>query len=642
MGIIMKRPVTKIAAAAVIVVAAALVILHESPAEKANTTYAQMCGNMQKMQWVHIITKDIVEGKDVEMEKWYSDGENVIALKKPGGELEFSDYKKGKSYIYDPNTQVISLSFIEENDYAKNALPLQDGIDSMLSMLTKLKADIDRHSGEFQGQKVEIYEIQYQVEKITVNGKINVNPKSRLPLFCEYKTTDADGNQATNRMQFKFPQSGPKDIYNMGAPASAKAPAEDLLEVLDTYLSNRKNSPQRYIAIITEDQWYMKTWTLDIIYKDGKIKRKETRTTDEFKQQWEKYSGQKDVPFESLLELARKGGKEYNSIELYVDGKFYRAYRSKNLPWKISEQSSSGPDRLARDDLTGLGWPVFSDMQNEGTIIENDHSRINNLICIQQLRQGEKMPEGRQEKVHMPSRYLYYFNPERDYICERIEYYSVRNAPWQKDKSWLDEVESYELQPDTRNITEVMEYRQTEGGRWYPYKIEFKVSSYDSDIGALRPYSINSVKTIYLNTEPEFPQGIFDPNQVTHLDKNTEATIEQNYDDAFKEAIEIIDSRQDWPQPRELVEKYWQARANKDYDAMAIFWPGSAAWNRKNLEDEEPVEYVFGEEQKTDKDKLNIPYATKSSYEKNGTYNLTMRLTNEKSAQGRYYIVSGN
>jgi hypothetical protein len=315
-------------------------------------------------------------------------------------------------------------------------------------------------------------------------------------------------------MQFIFPRIGPKDIYGIGAPASAKTPAEDVLEVMDTYLSHRKNSPQRYIAIVTEDQWYMKIWTLDIIFHDGKTQRKETRTTDEFKKQWEKYSEQKDVSFESMLELALKGGNEYNSIDLYVGGKFYRVYRSKNQSWRISEQNSSGPGLLSRNDLAGLGWPVFGDMQNEGTIIENDHSRVNNLICIRQLRQGEKMPEGRQEKVHMPSRYLYYFNPERDYICERIEYYSAKNAPWQKDKSWLDEVESYKLQPDTRNITEVKEYRQTGDGRWYPYKIEFKVSSYDSDIGALRPYSLNSVKTVYLNTEPEFPEGIFDPNNL--------------------------------------------------------------------------------------------------------------------------------
>ena len=427
--------------------------------------------------------------------------------------MEYSDYKKGKSYIYDPNTQAISLSFIEQSDYAKNAIPLQDGIDSMLSMLTKFKADIEHHSGEFQGKKVEIYEVQYQVEKVTINGRINVDPKSRLPISCDYTTTDADGNQVTALMQFEFPQSGPKDIYDIGAPASAKAPAEDLQEVLETYLTHRKNSPQRYIAIVTEDQWYSKIWTLNIIYKDGKTQRKETRTTGEFKEQWEKYSGQKEVPFESMLELAQKGGNEYHSIDLYIDGKFYRAYRSKNLPWKISEQSSSVPNRFARDDLAGLGWPIFIDMQNEGTIIENDHSRINNLICIQQLRQGEKMPQGRREEVHMPSRYLYYFNPERDYICERIEYYSVKNAPWQKNKSWLDEVKSYE-QPDTRNITEVTEYRRTEGGRWYPYKIEFKVSSYDSDIGALRPYSLNNVKTVYLNTELEFPEGIFDPNNL--------------------------------------------------------------------------------------------------------------------------------
>ena len=100
---------------------------------------------------------------------------------------------------------------------------------------------------------------------------------------------------------------------------------------------------------------------------------------------------------------------------------------------------------------------------------------------------------------------------------------------------------------------------------------------------------------------------------------------------------------ENWPEPRDLVVEYWKDRNAKNYDEMAIFWPGSAIWNRQSLEKEEPVEYVFGKVQATEiEGNIIVPYAAKNYFEKNGKYNLKMRLSNEKSAKERYYIVSGN
>ena len=115
------------------------------------------------------------------------------------------------------------------------------------------------------------------------------------------------------------------------------------------------------------------------------------------------------------------------------------------------------------------------------------------------------------------------------------------------------------------------------------------------------------------------------------------------FDKAFEEAINIVDKRKNWPEPRNLAVAYWKARTVKNYDEMAIFWPGSETWNRKALENEEAVEYVFGEVQATEiEGHVVVPYASKSYYEKYSKYNLKMRLENNKSTKGRYYIVSGN
>lgn len=163
---IMKNPITKIAAAAVVLIVV-IFVLHNGKVHIASTTYAQMRADIQKMPWVHVIVRGTHERKDVEMKQWFSDESQIIAMKKPDGELEFSDYKKGIKYVYDPNAQSISLSFINKGDYSKNAISLQNGIDSMLSMLNQQEATINHHSGQFEGEEVEIYEIQYQVRKMS-------------------------------------------------------------------------------------------------------------------------------------------------------------------------------------------------------------------------------------------------------------------------------------------------------------------------------------------------------------------------------------------------------------------------------------------------------------------------------------------
>ena len=139
------------------------------------------------------------------------------------------------------------------------------------------------------------------------------------------------------------------------------------------------------------------------------------------------------------------------------------------------------------------------------------------------------------------------------------------------------------------------------------------------------------------------PNSIYDlgvPSSVKIVGSEKEKT---EFEKAFDKAMAEIDNRKNWPEPRDLVVAYWEARAAKNYDEMAILWPGSAVWNRQVLAKEEPEEYVFGEVQPAEIEGcIVVPYATKSYYRNNRKYSLKMWLDNKKSAKGRYYITSGN
>jgi hypothetical protein len=129
---------------------------------------------------------------------------------------------------------------------------------------------------------------------------------------------------------------------------------------------------------------------------------------------------------------------------------------------------------------------------------------------------------------------------------------------------------------------------------------------------------------------------------ITTNDRDTNTQDAVSFDQAKDRAIEIVKQRDVWPQtPVAVCKAFWIARANKDYTEMEVLWPGSASFNWPELCKSDPdVEYLFGE---ASADGTRVPYAAKSHFDKNNTYNLTMHLTMLDTNKGpRYYIMSGN
>jgi len=112
--------------------------------------------------------------------------------------------------------------------------------------------------------------------------------------------------------------------------------------------------------------------------------------------------------------------------------------------------------------------------------------------------------------------------------------------------------------------------------------------------------------------------------------------------EARAEALEIIATRSEWPDsPQAVARAFWEVRAAQNYKEMEILWPGSGSWNWAEIcKSDSPVKYVFGEPRK---DNTEVPYASQEYFDKNGSYNLTMRLSSIETPKGRrYYVVSGN
>jgi hypothetical protein len=211
---IMKNPIIKFAAAAVIIISI-LLIFNNSSVDITSNVYAEITENMQEMPWVHIrmiIEYPTINERIAEVEVWYSNNEQVIGMK-DSARAKISYYQNEKKYDYDPDTNSITVSSINEADYSNNVMNLPKQFDSWFKQYSQEGAEINHYLGEFEGEEVKIYETK--VER--GSGKIYVNPLSRLPIYAEFTDTH-QGNQGNVQFHFEFPESGPRDIYDLGVP----------------------------------------------------------------------------------------------------------------------------------------------------------------------------------------------------------------------------------------------------------------------------------------------------------------------------------------------------------------------------------------------------------------------------------------
>ena len=212
--IIMKSNITKFAAAAVIIITV-LFVLNNSSVDITSNVYAEITENMQEMPWVHIrmiIEYPAIDERIAEVDFWYSNNEQIIGMK-DSIRVNFSYSQNDKKYDYNPDANSITVSSISEADFSNSLTNLKEGFDSWIKQYGQQGTEINHYLGEFEGEKVEIYETQEE----RGGGKIYVSPVSRLPIYAEFTDT-YQGNQGNVQFYFEFPESGPRNIYDLGVP----------------------------------------------------------------------------------------------------------------------------------------------------------------------------------------------------------------------------------------------------------------------------------------------------------------------------------------------------------------------------------------------------------------------------------------
>ena len=509
-----KSPLMKLAAAAVIIVAVTIIVTwFGSSIDGSSVALGQVMENMKKMPWAHTFFQDQREDHKEEYQYWYSFTLKVEASKELNGKLTFYDYSRQVAYAYDPCTEQITIYSLRERKFAGGAGSPWELMEKTIEQLSENKGvQVTRKNDEYDGSDVEIYKVRVprgnKGSKGVEEWLFMVDSETHLIMTLKLRGYKPDGNVIeVGEMIFDYPDDGPADIYELGAPRSAaviddrtKPEAE---EIFNTYRAYRRNAPSRYIAV-SMNYHHIERIGADVIdevtrvYNDGRLQRYEKyQPVDwlEYLDNWPKYSAQMGNTFDSQLKWWTQG--EHSGcvlITLYDNEYHYRL----SCDLKTKKWSSKPPvhDPERNYLLYGLGswgWPLYRlslGIPGEPpiTVIEDEYSKRKKLICLQRLWQGQVY----KGSATLPCKSLWYLNPQRDYICQVFVEHYVRNAPWQRDKSWLEGLDPNRIPEEkTQWDREVTEFGQTDTGQWYPKRI-----------GILR---------IFLNTDPEFPEGIFDP-----------------------------------------------------------------------------------------------------------------------------------
>ena len=537
--IIMKTNITNIAAAAVIFIAVMLILQNgsvniETPAFGLD----DIATAIQNAEWIHCTmtleelsgnTDDSPMGIGEGWESWQSVQPSLSIEKHSNGTIYFTEEDIAKTSIYDPESNIINVKYKQLSDSQETYASISDMFTAQFTDIKNRFDKVKYEEGVFEGQPVTIISIDYTSEGgLHSIISIVVDPETYLPKkTCIQQAFLKKNLTAKMTGIYDYPKSGPVDIYELGAPQDAKVVVIDsidmrdnpeLIEALTPYNKARENLVSDYI-LITTYQYGSSVHTITVTYNQGRRQRSEYHPVWGSVNSEDDKIGYKEAlgdSFDSMLKWSQdyENSKGKNlSIHIYDGEYYYRAEKDPLDEWTINEKQQ-WPDHnpIGLNDLSDWGWPNILP-KNNVTKIENDYSRENNLIAFERILEPDIRRDGKlacaaQKDIH-------YLDPSRDYMCVRKEQFHrmIRGGIEIKDV----EFDLNEIPDELSSVRFVSEFGQTDNGQWYPKKIEKHSKRWDAD-GKEKPLSLSLIHTLYLKTNPEFPEGIFDPNNLPKED----------------------------------------------------------------------------------------------------------------------------
>ncbi len=659
------------AAAAVLIGIIGLVVFFNPGNGTRNILLADVVRAMQQEQWMHTICRVLESDlkKKSKYQRW--DGLEIWQSRHPYRQINIwpdgnifymenlnDEQNSRKVQKYNPNNNVLNTT-LEMPPYPGLFTPppnFSELIYQDIAWYEESGAAIE-YSQEIEDDR--------EVTIITIDGvkpsedfsvwfkaTLIVDPVSNL-ILKKYDShpLSSEGPWVTQESVIDYPSTGPVDIFQAGVTEDAwvlktldTRPDPEAQQALQFYYEAQKNLPAKHIAlVINSDGPRNHINFMYASFVDGKNVREESRLVGNIPSATFPESGE----FNDMLDWVRTRRLLGVNISINTGEFAQRAYFS-TQPFRDKLWEVYPTDRVSEYykpwyALKNSGW---SDLPTSSfgyfRVTQNDYSLQNNLICLEEYDQPFWEKNGILNVA--ARRELFYLDPAHDYMCirqERFQYQIPPNMRTPEKVAQLD-FNPEDTPSEPTDGSKVVEFAQTDSGQWYPKRTESWTTNFMGGGRDWRLYKSTSVRQIYLQTNPEFLDGIFDIDLLASGEmKSPESLLGTTFEGVFEQALADIDSRQSWFEtPEELANAYFQARSRKDFDQLALLWPGSEFINHQEISNEESTEYVHGPVREISQNRFIIPYATDAYYQEHGEYSDHLTIINAHSLSGRYYIIS--
>jgi len=223
----MKNRMIKLAAAAVIIAAIMVgIYILTGSVDGTSITMAQVRQAMQDIDWMQIINEgDTKDDGHVQLD-WFSFASKIHIGTDDKGRVVYSDFKTRKQLHWPAGSKYIYESPIgQERRFASGVNGPFEMIDKTFRLIqAEHDANVTKELGTYQDQKVEVWTIIHDTK--SGDGrilKVYFDVERMLPVSTTCDHTRADGTVfRESNIEFKYPQSGPADIYEAGAPRWAQ------------------------------------------------------------------------------------------------------------------------------------------------------------------------------------------------------------------------------------------------------------------------------------------------------------------------------------------------------------------------------------------------------------------------------------
>lgn len=523
--IIMKNRMTKLAVAAVIIIAVTIGF-NIFVGTGTSVAFAEVRATLSAQPWIHMTwqyTDSAIEQSNVMKkvaESWLSVKPHRLFTIYKDGTVSFVEHneitRRISSQNYNPQTNIITSIYRDMGKENDPPATIADAIFDDLEELEDKGANVKYIDSFRDDEPIKIINFDYtDGDGVHDQFSLVVNAETYLPISMT-SISEKSGEKTTANIIFDYPEAGPIDIYQVQVPHDTRIkvidyrPSPELLEAIKPYRTARNNLPKQRI-------------TVEVRKENDAYSLVSIEYTNDGKGRIEQLKCQNNNPpvetddLETILAWA-SGVKEGELRIQLNDGTtvycanrdYFGRWTNKTIPalnYKVGFVSSG---------LIHHGWPKI----DLGRPIQNKYASEKNLLCIETISEPSFADTKLAESAEKT---LYYLDPEHDYICIHTESFR-RPAPptWGNQKVSDSEVnfDPYDIPSEPYLITDVVELIQTGTGHWYPKRIMVinKQAWFDKGNGWNMRKNTVDVK-LYVNFKPVFPDTIFDPESLPHIDK---------------------------------------------------------------------------------------------------------------------------